>query len=581
MLDPDTILQHRYKIIRPIGKGGMGAVYLAVDQRLGNTVALKESFFAEEFLRKAFEREARLLAGLRHTAMTRVSDHFTEGDGQFLVMEFIRGDDMAELLAQRGGAFAPAEVLAGADQLLDALDYLHTQEPPIIHRDIKPQNLKLTGRNQIILLDFGLAKGEAAGMTRVSSVGSVFGYTASYASLEQIQGAGTDPRSDLYSLAATLYHLMTNAVPVDALTRATATVNGDPDPLCPAHALNPAITPQVSAVLSQALALKRNDRPTSAAEMRQLLRAAQAAPPPNSGRLPANALPSTVMIQPEALAAQLANAHEAAQAQAANSEATAPQPAPTAPNVKTTQPSQPTTPPVVNVTPTPSAPQVATPQQPTRKSRKGVWLAVVGVGLVISIGLVLFVAIAIISAQQQTTDSGSANTTPVVNNNQSTETNSNTASEQNSNTNSKSEKDDADTSANTYNSNSTANSNTDSTEEYTPTNSSDVHVENLYMTDSPDGSATTSFNPGDHTVYAIIQLNKVAVGTQVRFSWIAVDVAGEERGSKIKDIDYTTGAMENIVRAHLTLPQDWPAGQYKVEVYLNGNLEQTIEYTVE
>ena len=581
MLDPDTILQHRYKIVRPIGKGGMGAVYLAIDQRLGNTVALKESFFDDEFLRKAFEREARLLAGLRHTAMTRVSDHFTEGNGQFLVMEFIPGDDMAELLAQRGRAFTPAEVLAWADQLLDALDYLHTQEPPIIHRDIKPQNLKLTGRGQIILLDFGLAKGEAAGMTRVTSAASIFGYTATYAPLEQIQGAGTDPRSDLYSLAATLYHLLTNSGPVDALTRATATVNGDPDPLRPAHTLNQAVTPQVSAVLSQALALKRNDRPASAAEMRQLLRAAaQAAPPANSGRL-ANALPSTVMMQPEALlAAQRAEASRAAQAQAAISETTAPQPAPTAPDIKPAQASQHNAPPVVNVLPsTQPAPQVAAPYQPPRKRRTGVWL-VAGIGLIISIGFVLFVALAYYAAtsEQQSTDSGSSNTTPVVNNNRSSEENSNTYSEQNSNSNGA--RADTDKASNVYNSNSTPDSNSNSSEAYTPS-SSDVHVQSLYMADSPDGNATTSFSPTDHTVYAIIELNKLAAGTQVRFSWIAVDVEGEEKGSKIKDIDYTTGAMENIVRAHLTLPQDWPAGQYKVEVYINGSLEQTIEYTVE
>src|SRR5205085_311452 len=353
------------------------------------------------------------------------------------------------------------------------------------------------------------------------------------------------------------------------------------DPLCPAHALNPAITPQVSAVLSQALALKRNDRPASAAEMRRLLRAAaQAAPPANSGRLQAGALPSTVMMQPEALAAQRAEASKAAQAQAANSEATAPQAASTAPEIKTAPASQQNAPPVVNMMPSQPVPQVATPHQPARKSRTGVWL-VAGVGLIISLGLVIFVALAYYAAtsQQQTTDSGSSNTTPVVNNNRSSQENSNTYSEQNSNSNN--ENADTGRPSNVYNANSTSNSNSNSSEVFTPTNPSDVHVQSLYMAASPDGDATTTFNSTDHTVYAIAELNKLAAGTQVRFSWIAVDVEGEEKGSKIKDIDYTTGAMENIVKAHLTLPQDWPTGQYKVEVYLNGNLEQTIEYTVE
>src|SRR5262245_52536703 len=140
MLTPGTILQSRYRVVRQLGQGGMGAVYEAVDERLDTTVALKETFFADERLRKQFEREARLLARLHHPALPRVSDHFSEGDGQFLVMQYIAGEDLAEMVGRRKGAFPPDQVLTWADQLLDALDYLHTQEPQIIHRDIKPQN---------------------------------------------------------------------------------------------------------------------------------------------------------------------------------------------------------------------------------------------------------------------------------------------------------------------------------------------------------------------------------------------------------------------------------------------------------
>ncbi len=154
MLSPETILQGRYRIIRQLGQGGMGAVYEALDQRLDTTVALKETLFAEERLRKQFEREARLLARLHHQALPRVSDHFSEGDGQFLVMQYVAGDDLSAMLAERNGPFPQQEVLRWADQLCDALDYLHTQDPEIIHRDIKPQNLKLTARGQIVLLDF-------------------------------------------------------------------------------------------------------------------------------------------------------------------------------------------------------------------------------------------------------------------------------------------------------------------------------------------------------------------------------------------------------------------------------------------
>lgn len=254
----------------------MGTVYEAVDERLDSTVALKETLFADERLRKQFEREARLLARMHHQALPRVSDHFSEGEGQFLIMQFIAGDDLAAKFAQRRGPFPAAEVLTWADQLLDALDYLHTQEPQIIHRDIKPQNLKVTERGQIILLDFGLAKGHASEVSRVTTSASIFGYTPNYAPLEQIQGLGTDARSDLYALGATLYHLVTGVKPPDALTRAGALVNGQPDPLKPANEVNSAVTPALSAVLDRAMAQNRDQRYPNAAEMRRALKQGEA-----------------------------------------------------------------------------------------------------------------------------------------------------------------------------------------------------------------------------------------------------------------------------------------------------------------
>jgi len=257
MLTPDTILQGRYRIIRQLGQGGMGAVYEAVDQRLDTTVALKETLFTDERLRRQFEREARLLARLHHPALPRVSDHFSEGDGQFLIMQYIPGDDLSEMMARRQGPFPASQVLSWADQLLDALDYLHTQEPQIIHRDIKPQNLKLTARGQIILLDFGLAKGQGGDISRVTTAASIFGYTPNYAPLEQIQGLGTDLRSDLYSLAATMYHLLTGVKPPDALSRAAALVNGQDDPLLLASEANPAAGVQADQVLKKAMSQNR------------------------------------------------------------------------------------------------------------------------------------------------------------------------------------------------------------------------------------------------------------------------------------------------------------------------------------
>ena len=271
MLAPDTVLQSRYRIVRQLGQGGMGAVFEALDERLDTTVALKETFFADERLRKQFEREARLLARLHHPALPRVSDHFSEAEGQFLVMQYIGGEDLAVMIERRRGPFPEQQVLSWADQLLDALDYLHTQDPQIIHRDIKPQNLKLTSRGQIILLDFGLAKGQASEVSRVTTSASIFGYTPNYAPLEQVQGLGTDPRSDIYALSATLYHLLTGVKPPDALTRAAAIVNGQPDPLLPANEVNPAISENTAAVLAKAMSQNREHRFASAVSMRKAL----------------------------------------------------------------------------------------------------------------------------------------------------------------------------------------------------------------------------------------------------------------------------------------------------------------------
>ncbi|HVT02919.1 MAG TPA: protein kinase [Thermoanaerobaculia bacterium] len=272
MLEPGRLLQNRYLIQGLLSKGGMGAVYEALDQRLQSVVALKETFFDAELLRNQFEREARMLARLRHPALTKVIDHFSEDGGQFLVMEFIGGPDLGAQMKERGEPFPLGDVLLWGDQLLDALDYLHTQVPPVIHRDIKPQNMKLTNRNQIILLDFGLAKDQATHLADGSTSASLFAYTPHYAPLEQVQGKGTDRRSDLYSLAASLYQMMTFVVPSDSLSRAAAVVNGEPDPLRPAGEVDPSLPAPVAAVLSKALALSPEKRPATAAEMRALLR---------------------------------------------------------------------------------------------------------------------------------------------------------------------------------------------------------------------------------------------------------------------------------------------------------------------
>jgi eukaryotic-like serine/threonine-protein kinase len=261
----------------------MGAVYEAVDQRLGITVALKETLSSETSARRQFAQEARLLAGLQHPALPRVSDHFTEGDRAFLVMQFISGVDLARIIVQQPGPFPRDQVVAWADQLLDALIYLHTQDRQVIHRDIKPHNLKVTANGQIALLDFGLAKAQALDSSNANSFSSFFGYTRQYAPLEQIQGLSTGPQSDIYALGATLYYLLTGNRPVDAVTREAALTKGHPDPLKRANEIHPQVGTELAAILHRAMAPNSEDRYSTAMEFREMLR--QVGRARNSGSL--------------------------------------------------------------------------------------------------------------------------------------------------------------------------------------------------------------------------------------------------------------------------------------------------------
>jgi WD40 repeat protein len=282
MLAPGTVLQDRYRITAQVGKGGMGAVYQARDLRLSHDVALKETLFHDDAYRRAFEHEAKLLARLRHQALPRVSDHFIEGNGQFLVMEFIHGEDLGNQIARLGHRFASPQalptVLKWADQLLDVLHYLHTRPLPIIHRDLKPKNLKLSPSFDIILLDFGLARGgvtisvDAADSTTPESTGrKIYGFTPPYAPIEQMRDGEPDARSDLYSLAATLYHMLTGSLPADAMSRMARLINGQPDSLRPIRDMAPHVPEAVASLIQRALGITLDSRPRSAREMREEL----------------------------------------------------------------------------------------------------------------------------------------------------------------------------------------------------------------------------------------------------------------------------------------------------------------------
>jgi len=292
MLSKGTKLKERFSIIQPLGKGGFGQVYQALDEDLKRIVAIKErrADRDSEELRRAFRREAQLLANLGHPVLPKVHDHFFVGQEQYIVMEFIEGDDLAKLLKDKDHPFAVEEVLLWADEVLKALEYLHNV--PIIHCDIKPDNIKLTSGGKIFLLDFGLAQG-AYGQMSTPIDGqpnpSVPACTPEYAPLEQLKRESTHPQSDIYSVGATLYHLLTGQLPYSPLLRYEDIQHGHGDPLLHAHEINPAIPTPISEIISQALAVYWRDRIKSASEMRTMLQQARqkiAHAPPASERQP-------------------------------------------------------------------------------------------------------------------------------------------------------------------------------------------------------------------------------------------------------------------------------------------------------
>lgn len=271
LLKPGFLIRNRYLIIRPIAHGGISATYEAIDKRSRQRVVLKQaqtSYLNNGCIAETFEREANLLVRMRHAVLPRAEEYFVDPAGQFLVMEYIAGDDLWTTMHQRSGQpFALAEVLHWADQLLDALNYLHSNKQPVLHRDIKPRNLKLTPRGDIMLTDLGLAKGTSED----SFLNSPYRLMLQYVAPEQLRGVSDDTRSDLYALAATLYYLLTSEAFPNALERALALSLGYADPLRTADILNPHVPAAIAAVLHQAMAHIPTERFVSAAEMRAAL----------------------------------------------------------------------------------------------------------------------------------------------------------------------------------------------------------------------------------------------------------------------------------------------------------------------
>ncbi len=250
-LQYNTFLHDRYRIENQLGKGGMGAVYLALDTVLQTKVAVKVNQNPRREGREQFLQEARLLAGLRHPNLPRVIDYFVIEDSQYLVMDFIPGDDLGTIV-KRDGQQDVNKVIQWAKQLGDALNYLHTQEPPVIHRDIKPGNIKITPRGEVVLVDFGIAK--SSEVTQETSTGAR-GLTPGYSPPEQYGSGRTGHYSDQFGLASTLYNVLTNEKPVDAVERLLGYAT-----LKPIHELNPNVPLEVEKVIEKALSIKPDDR---------------------------------------------------------------------------------------------------------------------------------------------------------------------------------------------------------------------------------------------------------------------------------------------------------------------------------
>jgi serine/threonine protein kinase/Tol biopolymer transport system component len=247
-----TLLGSRYRIVSILGQGGMGAVYRALDENLGVEVAVKENLFLTDKYAKQFQLEASLLANLRHSNLPRVGDYFIlDGQGQYLVMDFIGGEDLRNRI-ERLNVLPEKEVIMIGVVICDALAYLHTRQPPVIHRDIKPGNLKITSDGDVYLVDFGLAKVMTDSQATTTGARAM---TPGFSPPEQYGIARTDARSDIYSLGATLYASLTGIIPEDGLARATGK-----EQLTPLDRLRPGINRKLAITIEKALAIEVEER---------------------------------------------------------------------------------------------------------------------------------------------------------------------------------------------------------------------------------------------------------------------------------------------------------------------------------
>lgn len=246
------ILNNRYRILKQLGEGGYGAVYRADDTVLRTVVAVKENLDYWDVAQRQFEREAVLLANLRHPNLPRVTDFFTlPAQGQYLIMDFVEGYDLKTVLDRVGKPLDAKRVLRWIDQICDALAYLHSQKPAIIHRDVKPANIRITASAQAILVDFGIAKAFDPDIKTTTGARAI---TPGYSPVEQYGEETTDERADQYAIGATLYALLTGKRPVESISRVTGKI------LIKPRQLNPKLSPAIEGVILRAMQIHPEDR---------------------------------------------------------------------------------------------------------------------------------------------------------------------------------------------------------------------------------------------------------------------------------------------------------------------------------
>lgn len=291
-LTPGQLINQRYRIDALLGQGGFGAVYRAWDQNLEIPVALKENREVTPEAQQQFKREAKILLGLQHPNLPRVFDSFSlPRKGQYLVMDFVEGRNLEQLCAEASSLLPVSLACEWIDQVLGALEYLHSRRPPVIHRDLKPANIRITPEGHVMLVDFGIAK---VFNPEARTTGVAQAVTPGFSPFEQYGQAPTDGRSDIYAASATLYYLLSRQVPPDAISRLAGTA------LKPLSALNPAVSPAVEAVIQQALELQPERRFQNVGELRRALREAAIAPlaPPAAAMPPPAVSPAPAAPSP-------------------------------------------------------------------------------------------------------------------------------------------------------------------------------------------------------------------------------------------------------------------------------------------